>query len=324
MGDEKNTPTTEEQLELYRQMRLIREFEKKLDFLFKRGLVKGTSHLCIGQEAVPVALCHALRPSDYATGTHRGHGLALAKGIDHTQMMAEVMGRAEGLCGGRGGSQHTASREQNFIGTNGITCGGLSLAAGAALACQHRGDGRIVAVALGDGATNQGTFHETLNISALWDLPVLIVCENNLYGMSTPVEKASSEPLLWKRAAAYNIKSSRVEGNDLEALLPIFRDLVDYVRDEGRPAFVECMTYRWMGHSKSDPRLYRTREEEAAWRAKCPLKKWAATLVQAGVPKEDLGAIDAQVTRDIEAAATRAAEAAPAAPEELHDHVWAN
>jgi pyruvate dehydrogenase E1 component alpha subunit len=316
--------TNADKLELYRAMRLIREFEKKLDYLFKRGLVKGTCHLSIGQEAVPVALCDALEASDYATGTHRGHGLALAKGVDPTQLMAEVMGRANGLCGGRGGSQHTASAEKNFIGTNGITGGGLALAAGAALACAHRGDGRIVAVALGDGATNQGSFHETLNIAALWNLPVLFVCENNLYGMSTHIERASSEPLLWKRAAAYNMESSRVEGNDLEQLLGTFRDVVDFVRTERRPAFVECMTYRWMGHSKSDPRLYRTREEEAAWRKKCPIQKWAAALKEQGASDDELRAVDADVTRVVEQAAERSNAAAPAAPEELYEHVWAD
>ena len=164
----------------------------------------------------------------------------------------------------------------------------------------------------------------TLNIAALWGLPVLFVCENNLYGMSTHIEKASSEPQLWKRAAAYNIASSRVDGNDLGQLLTTFREVVDLVRTEQRPAFVECMTYRWTGHSKSDPRLYRTREEEAEWRAKCPIRRWATELVEAGLPEQDLRAVDDEVRQCIEAAATLSQEAAPAAPEELHDHVWAN
>jgi pyruvate dehydrogenase E1 component alpha subunit len=304
-------------------MLLIRDFERKLDFLFKRGEVKGTCHLSIGQEAIPVALCDALRPEDLATGTHRGHGLALAKGVDPARLMAEIMGRASGVCGGRGGSQHVACAERNFIGTNGITGGGLALAAGAALACKHRGDGRIVAVSLGDGATSQGAFHETLNIAVLWGLPVLFVCENNLYGMSTHIEQASSEPELWKRAAAYNLDSSRVEGNDLETLLGVFRDAVDRVRARSEPSFLECMTYRWMGHSKSDPRLYRTREEEAEWRERCPIRRWSSLLLERGVREENLRAVEEEVSRGVEEAADWALEAPAARPEDLRDHVFA-
>ncbi len=310
-------------LALYRAMVLIREFERKLDFLFKRGQVKGTCHLSIGQEAIPVAVCAALRPDDLAAGTHRGHGLALAKGVDPVRLLAEIMGRSSGVCGGRGGSQHVACAERNFIGTNGITGGGLALAAGAALACRYRGDGRIVAVSLGDGATSQGVFHETLNVAVLWGLPVLFVCENNLFGMSTHIEKASSEPQLWKRAAAYHVESSRVEGNDLDGLLATFRSAVDVVRNEQRPVFVECMTYRWMGHSKSDPRVYRTRDEEAQWRKKCPILRFAETLLARGIRKEDLDAVDADVAREIENTAERAAEAPPSPPGELHERVHA-
>lgn len=313
----------DEELRLLRGMLRIRELEKKIDLLFKRGLVKGTCHLGIGQEAIPVALCRALRPSDLAAGTHRGHGLALAKGVDPVRLLAEILGRASGVCGGRGGSQHVASAEHGFLGTNGITGGGLSLAAGAALACASREDGRIVAVTLGDGATNEGVFHETLNVSALWKLPVLYVCENNLYGMSTPIEKASSEPLLWKRAAAYRIEALRVDGNDLEALLPAFGRAVDLVRSGGGPVFVECMTYRWMGHSKSDPRAYRAREEEETWRRRCPIRRWAERLEASGTSPDEISAMQSEVAAEMETAANRALEAPPAGPEGLHDHVFA-
>jgi pyruvate dehydrogenase E1 component alpha subunit len=309
-------------LDLYRRMAMIRAFEKKLDFLFKRGMVLGTCHLCIGQEAIPVALCEALQPTDFAVGTHRGHGLALAKGVDPERLMAEIMGRADGVCGGRGGSQHVASKAHAFLGTNGITAGGLPLAAGAAFACKHRKNGAIVASLLGDGATNEGVFHETLNIAALWGLPILFVCENNLYGMSTSVERAASEPELWKRAAAYRMEAVRADGNDLESLLDILQRGVQEVRASQKPMFVECMTYRWSGHSKSDPRAYRSREEEAHWRDRCPLKKWRQTAAGIGVSAEAMDDVDREVAAHIDRIAEAALQSPEADPSTLHDHVY--
>lgn len=318
------TLSVEKRLGLYRQMVVIRAFEKKIDFLFGRGLIKGTCHVCVGQEAVPVALCEALRPDDYAVGTHRGHGLAIAKGVPVRGLLAEIMGRAEGICGGRGGSQHSAWEPMHFLGTNGIVCGGLPLASGAAAACKYFKNGRIVAVTLGDGAVNEGVFHETLNIASSWGLPLLIVCENNLYAMSTPVESASAEAELWKRAASYRIEALRADGNDLAGLLDVFRQAVKTVREDVRPVFIECMTYRWLGHSKSDARVYRTREEEAAAREGCPLRRWRRELIAAGVPEADAAAIDRDANQWIEELAEELATSPAAAGETLKNHVYAN
>lgn len=304
-------------------MVLIRAFERKLDFLFRRGLITGTSHVCVGQEAVPVALAEALEDDDLATGTHRGHGLALVKGVAPEALMAEIMGRASGVCGGRGGSQHVARAETGFLGTNGITCGGLPIAAGAAFACAYRGERRIVAAMLGDGATNEGIFHETLNIASLWRLPILFVCENNLYGMSTSVDRASAEPLLWKRAEAHRIDSRRLDGNDLEALLPAFAEAARRVREERRPAFLECMTYRWLGHSKSDARVYRSREEEAEWRERCPIKRWREKLARGGIEPGRLDAVERQIKREIDTIADQAMQAPEPEPGTLEEHVHA-
>lgn len=315
----------ENMLALLRRMILIRAFEKKVDFLFARGLIKGTCHVCVGQEAIPVALCAALGPGDYAVGTHRGHGLALAKGVPERQLVAEILGKAGGVCGGRGGSQHSAWAPACFLGTNGITSGGLPLAAGAAFASQYAGNGHIVAVTLGDGGTNEGVFHETLNLASLWNLPILFVCENNLYGMSTPVHKASAEPLLWKRATAYRIESERVDGNDLAGLLTVFENAVRAVRSEQRPRFIECMTYRWMGHSKSDPRVYRSREEEAEWRARCPIQRWREQLLAQGVATDDeLKALEHSLHQEFEQMTQAVADEPAASPNTLYDHVYAN
>ena len=318
------TLSVEKRQELYRQMAVIRAFEKKVDFLFGRGLIKGTCHVCVGQEAVPVGLCASLRPDDYAVGTHRGHGLALAKGVPVRGLLAEIMGRAEGICGGRGGSQHSAWEPIHFLGTNGIVAGGISQAAGAAAACKYFNNGRIVAVTLGDGAVNEGVFHETLNIASRWGLPLLLVCENNLYAMSTPVGSASAESELWKRAAAYRIEAYRADGNDLAGLLDVFARAVKTVREDVRPVFLECMTYRWLGHSKSDPRVYRSREEEAAARENCPIRRWRREMIAAGVPETDADAIDRDVNKWIEGLAEELAKSPEAVLETVNHHVYAN
>lgn len=317
------TLTVEKRLGLYRQMAVIRAFEKKVDFLFGRGLIKGTCHVCVGQEAVPTALCAALRPDDYAVGTHRGHGLAIAKGVPVRSLLAEIMGRAEGICGGRGGSQHSAWAPVHFLGTNGIVCGGLPLAAGAAHACKFFGTGQIVAVTVGDGAVNEGVFHETLNLASRQSLPLLVVCENNLYAMSTPVGSASAEPELWKRAAAYRIEAFRTDGNDLAGQLDLFERAVKTVRDESRPIFIECMTYRWLGHSKSDPRTYRTRQEEASARERCPLRRWRAELAAAGAAPDAADRIDREVYEQIEKMSEELVQCPVAAAETLKDLVYA-
>ncbi len=283
---------TQEMLSLYRMMLIVRYFEKKIEFGFSRGQIAGTTHLCIGQEAVAVGASAHLSNTDYVVSNHRGHGHALAKGLDSTRLMAEVMGKAMGYCGGKGGSQHVACVEKGFLGTNGITGGGIPIATGAALTIKQQGRRDVSVCFFGDGASNQGTFHESLNMASLWKLPVLFVCENNLYGMSTPIEKSVSGGDVLKRAQAYDIEAASVDGMDLLSVYHQAGKLIDKIRDGEGPAFLECKTYRYCGHSKSDPRQYRSREEEKAWRERCPIKGLARDIVDRGLA--DAAALDLQ------------------------------
>jgi TPP-dependent pyruvate/acetoin dehydrogenase alpha subunit len=287
--------------ECYRRMWIIRLFEQKVDRLFGEGVLRGTSHLCVGQEASAVGACAALRPDDYATSTHRGHGHFLAKGGDPRRLMAELFGRETGYSRGRGGSQHMACYAIGFLGSNGITGGGIPIATGAALAVQRRGGDQVVLCFFGDGASNQGVFHESLNMAALWKLPVLYLCENNLYAMSTPVQNAISVADVAKRAAAYNIPGVVVDGNDFFAVCAAVDEAAARARRGEGPTLIECKTYRMVGHSKSDRRAYRTREEEAEWQARDPLPRFRDALLAAGhLTPEEADRIPDEAAREIE------------------------
>lgn len=256
---------------LYRRMLVIRFFEEKVDELFLQGKITGTAHLCVGQEAVAVGACHALRRGDYVTSTHRGHGHFIARGGDPSRIMAELFGKRTGYSGGRGGSQLMADYRLGFLGANGITGGGIPLATGVALAAKMRRNGKVVLCFFGDGATNQGVFHESLNMAAIWKLPVVYLCENNLYAMSTPIEKAACVPNLALRAAGYGMPGEVVDGNDVLAVQKAVGAACRRARRGEGPTLIECKTYRLLGHSRGDPRRYRTVREETAWRAKDPI-----------------------------------------------------
>ncbi|HEX9996808.1 MAG TPA: thiamine pyrophosphate-dependent dehydrogenase E1 component subunit alpha, partial [Abditibacterium sp.] len=256
-----------------RQMLLIRRFEEKLDDLFSSGVIKGTSHLYAGQEAVAVGVCAALRPDDLMTSTHRGHGHFLAKGGDTNALMAELWGKATGPSKGRGGSQHVADYSIGFLGSNGITAGGIPIATGAALAAQMKQTGQIVVCFFGEGGANQGTFHESLNMAAIWKLPVIFVCENNQYAMSTPFDEGTAGSNISGRAAAYGMHGETVDGTDFFAVRDVIATLATRARNGEGPSLVEAKVYRYYGHSKSDKCDYRTREEEAEWRLKDPIGK---------------------------------------------------
>lgn len=290
------------ELDWYRTMLVIRFFEERVEKLFSDGVIRGTTHPASGQEAVAMGVCSALRKGDYVTSTHRGHAHFIAQGGDPRRMMAELFGKATGYSGGRGGSQLMADYALGFLGGNGITGGSIPVATGAALSAKLRGTGRIAACFFGDGASNQGTFHESLNLAAIWKLPVVYVCENNLYAMSMPVGKAMAIAHVADRAAGYGMPGVVVDGNDVFAVHEAMRAAGERARRGEGPSLLECKTYRLSGHSRGDPRHYRSREEEANWQRGDALRRLRAALLKRGV-------LDAEGDR----AARREARAAVAA-----------
>lgn len=253
-------------LSMYELMLTIRFFEEAIERLFLEGRIMGTAHTCIGQEAVAVGVAAALEACDAITTTHRGHGHFLARGADPRRAMAELFGRAEGYSRGRGGSQMMMAPELGFYGANGITGGSIPFATGLALDAQMRGSRRVTVCFFGDGASNQGVFHEALNMAALWKLPVLYVVENNGYAMSTSTVRGLADPCIADRALGYGMLGVTVDGNDLFAVQDAVAQFAAAARTGAGPALIECKTYRLSGHSRGDPRVYRTREEEAeAW-----------------------------------------------------------
>ncbi|HCE43429.1 MAG TPA: hypothetical protein DET40_07760 [Lentisphaeria bacterium] len=263
----------------YTTMLLIRCFEETVDELFTTGVVAGTVHTCVGQEAVAVGVASALQKTDVVTSNHRGHGHFIAKGGDIRRMMAEMFGKVDGYSGGRGGSQLMADYSLGFMGGNGIVGGSIPLAAGMALRFKQQKKFNVAACFIGDGSFNQGTFHETLNMAALWKLPVLFLCENNLYAMSTPVAEGNGNTDFAVRAASYGMPGVSIDGNDYFAVRDTVRGYAGLARSGEGPAFIEFKTYRFSGHSRGDQRLYRTREEENSWKRKGPLRRMKKYLV---------------------------------------------
>ncbi len=292
-----------EALHFLRQMMLIREFEERALKLFTDQELVGMCHVCVGQEAVAVGVCSQLRPDDYVTSTHRGHGHCIAKGADIGRMFAELLGREEGYCKGRGGSMHMADVQTGFIGCNGIVGAGIPIAVGAGLSIQYRGTDQIAVAFFGDGATNIGAFHEGMNMAAAFKLPVLFVCENNMYALSTKTADVSGAKCVVDKAAAYCMKGDSVDGMDVYAVKNAAKNLADYVRSGEGPAFLECNTYRYYGHSKSDTRPYRTREEEAEWRSRDCIETLAKKLIDANaITQEKVNALREEVLQQIETA----------------------
>lgn len=266
-------------VDLYRAMLLIRYFEEMVEYGFSRNQIHGTTHLSIGQEAIPAGICANLSNDDYVVSTHRGHGHALCKQLAPKRLMAEIMGKAEGYCKGKGGTQHVAYMATGFLGTTGITGGGIPIATGAAFTIKYKGRKNISVCFFGDGAVNQGTFHESLNMASIWKLPVLYVCENNHYAMSTSAETMVSGSSIADKAKAYGIDGFRVNGMDVIEVYQTSKDAIKKVRDGGGPILLECETYRFLGHSKSDPRIYRSRDEEESWKRRCPIKNLRRRLI---------------------------------------------
>ena len=314
--------------EYYRQMALIRAFELRAAEMYTRARIGGYCHLNLGEEATVAGLTAALRDDDYLFATYREHGYALARGADPGRVMAELFGRTDGLSRGRGGSMHLFDPEHNLLGGYGIVGGQIPLATGAAFALAYRGgpgpDASAVMCLLGDATTNIGAFHESLNLAALWRLPVVYVIVNNQLGMGTPVEAASAEPDLWKRGCAYRMPGQRVDGNDVLAVRDAARAALDRARGEHQPALVEAVSYRLRGHSVVDPGRYRTAEDSEQVRREDPLPAFRARLVTSGILDEGAAAaIEAEAGKAV-AAALDFADASPAPDvDSLFDHVYA-
>ena len=295
------------QLELHRMMMLIRLFEEALEEMFSRGLLHGTMHLSIGQEATAAGACLALDKKDLITSTHRGHGHCLGKGADPYKMFAELLGREDGYCRGRGGSMHIADLSNGNLGANGIVAGSLTISVGAALSFQLQKKENIVLCFFGDGAVNEGSFHEALNLASLWNLPVLFLCENNQYGMSMASEKAVAGESIASRGKSYGIESIQIDGNDVEAVYESVSTCKDEILSNKRPKFIEAVTYRYRGHSKSDRNLYRTSEEINFWKdEKDPIKRYIGKLLEQGITEVDLKEIDEEVKQTIRTSVKKA------------------
>ena len=305
--------------ELLARMALIRRFEEEAGRQYQRAKAGGFLHLGIGEEATIVGTTSVMREEDFLIGSYRTHGHAIARGTDPKRVMAELFGRVDGTSGGRGGSMHIFDRERRFMGGYGIVGGNLPLAAGLGLASQYKGADAVTVCMFGDGASNTGNFGETMNLAALWKLPVLFLVENNLYGMGTAVERHSAQTDLSKKAEGYGIPGTRVDGMDVVAVRESVAEGIRAAREEDRPTLLEVVTYRYRGHSAADPEVYREREEVEEWREKDPIESFARRCVEAGV----LGEREVQQAREAaEAAVIAAVEFAEASPEPPLDTMY--
>jgi pyruvate dehydrogenase E1 component alpha subunit len=310
-------------LELYREMLLIRRFEEKTAEMYQAARIGGFCHLNIGEEASIVGTISALRQGDYLYSTYREHGHAIAKGIDPKAVMAELFGKETGTSHGRGGSMHLFSQEHRFYGGYAIVGEALPIACGSGYAVNYKGSDEVVMSSFGDGATNIGAFHESLNVAKLWHLPIVFVCINNLYGMGTAVNRASAVTEIWKKACAYDMTSERVDGMDVLAVRRITDQLVAQAREKHEPSLLECVTYRYRGHSMSDPDTYRGKEEIKEWQGRDPILTLGNHLKQQKMlTDEDIQSIDDEVTTEVEEAVRFAEESPEPDPAQLYRDVY--
>lgn len=284
--------SSEELINLYKKMLLIREFE--MEITKNIGRIRSPFvHTYTGEEAIAVGACSAINEDDYITSTHRGHGHFLAKGGNVNSLMAEIFGKVDGICKGRGGSMHVADFSKNILGANGIVGAGPPLALGVALASKMRNEGKVVLSFFGDGAANQGMLHESMNLAGAWKLPVVFILENNLYGWSTPVHRATSIKDFSLRAQGYGMKGFSIDGNDVIEVYKTTKEAVKLAREGGGPTLIECKTYRWQGQTVTDPDKYRPEEEKEEWKKKCPIESFKTRLIRGEI-------IDKVIIQEIE------------------------
>lgn len=293
-------------IQLYRTMLRIRRFEEKAIELKAQQIIPGLLHLYIGEEAVATGVCAALRRDDYISSTHRGHGHCIAKGGEISRMMAELLGRKEGYCRGKGGSMHIADIELGILGANGIVAAGMPISGGAALSIKMRGKDQVVACFFGDGGSNQGAFHESLNLVALWKLPVIFVCENNQYAISVAQSRSTSIRDIYLRKDAYGMAGCMVDGNDVLGVYQAAKEAVDRARRGEGPSLIEYKTYRWRGHYEGEADrtyTYRTKQEIEEWMGRCPIKRFQMVLLDQGIVSQDeLKKIEQEIQSDLQKA----------------------
>jgi len=311
-------------IEMLRKMYQIRHFENETEQFIIRGMIHGTCHLYTGEEATAVGAIYAINDDDYITSTHRGHGHCIAKGADLNIMMAELLGKRTGYCKGKGGSMHIADVDSGNLGANGVVGGSIGIATGAALTCKMKRNGKIVVCFFGDGAANQGIFHGSINMASIWDLPIIYLCENNVYGMSTPVKEAFNIEKISDRKYAYGIEGLTIDGNNLVEVFNTVSHFNGECRVGRGPVLIESLTYRWRGHSKSDAQVYRTREETKQWVGKDPIERYKKILIDQKIliEKEDRD-LEKEVISQIKEAAKFARESPFPEPSEVEDDVYA-
>jgi pyruvate dehydrogenase E1 component alpha subunit len=311
--------------EALRKMQLIRRFEEGAEQAYMRGLIHGTMHLSIGQEASAVGICVALTDQDYITSTHRGHGHCIGKGAEVKRMFAEFFGRETGYCRGRGGSMHIADPAKGNLGANGIVGGGIPIAVGAALSAKRLGTGAVAVSFFGDGANNEGAFHEALNMASVWNLPVVFVCENNQYGMSTSTERSTAVKNIADRAAAYAMPGVIVDGNRFADVATASFEAVERARAGKGPTLIESKTYRIRGHSRSDRNRYRTKDEIESWQQRDPITLFEAELKSYGLVSDDeIAVIRDEVEAEIAAGIAYANESPSPAVTDVTKYVYTN
>lgn len=318
------TPPKTVLVEIYRKMLEIRYFEEKVFDLYGQNLVPGTIHLYAGQEAVAVGVCTNLRKDDYITSTHRGHGHCIAKGARLDKTMAEILGKKTGYCKGKGGSMHIADFSIGMLGATAVVGAGIPIAAGAGLSIKLKGTDQVVACFFGEGASNQGTFHEAINIASVWKLPVIFVCENNLYAMGTRQSIVMAIENIADRAAAYGIPGVVADGNDVLSVYEAANRAVERARKGEGPTLIECKTYRLKGHSRADPATYRPKEEVQKWLRKDPITRFKAKLIGMQVLTEkEADQIQQETVKTVEDAVKFAIESPFPAPEEALEDIYA-
>lgn len=316
--------TKEKLLNLYREMYRIRNFEESAIELWDANLIKGSIHPYLGQEAIAVGVCQTLAKDDYIISNHRGHGHCLAKGASPARMMAELLGKATGCCKGRGGSMHVADLETRNLGANGLVAGGLGIGAGAALTSKLKNLGYVTIAFFGEGATNQGMFHEALNMAAIWKLPIVFICENNRYSVSTDCAYSIPVADVSQRAAAYNMPGVTIDGNDVLAVYESAGVYVQRARIGEGPALIECKTYRWEGHYHGEPQVYRTKEEIEEWKKCCPILRFENYLQNNGTDDGELNQIKKSVADEMKEAVQFGKESPDPTPDTVYEYVYAD
>jgi pyruvate dehydrogenase E1 component alpha subunit len=312
-------------IRLYQLMVELRDFEQRAYELFLENLVRGTSHLALGQEAISAGYAVAMRPDDYTFCTYRGHGHTLARGASMAAAMAELLGRGNGMLHGKGGSMHLTDVKHGAMGSYAIVGAHLPIAAGAAWSAQVRKSGQVAVCFFGDGTTNIGAFHEALNLAVIWKLPVVFVCENNQYMEYTPIRSVTAvEHPAADRASAYGLESILVDGNDADVMYATAQRTIAKARDGGGPSLVEALTYRHGGHSRADPAKYRPDAEVKEWLSRDPVKRYRERLLAAGISEAEVSDIDSHAQQKVDAATEEARNGAPARIDEIERHVWSD